>query len=110
MVDFRTKLQVLKNDFALVLESRYKEGIMLQAHRKGLWSIVSTAHRLRAQKDITESPASAEDVFDTCWNEVLENLSGGAKIDDVRWAYCENLTKTFKGVNKLMLEIRQQDF
>lgn len=49
-------MHVLKNDFVLLLESNYKEGILLHAHKNGLWSIVSEARRLSAAKDLKENP------------------------------------------------------
>ena len=45
-----------------------------------------------------------------CWNKAIEKLSGGTRVDDLRWTYCENLTKTFKSVNKFMGDINQTQF
>ena len=40
----------------------------------------------------------------------MKELSGGARIDEVRWNYCKTLTQTFKAVNKFMPEISANQF
>jgi len=44
--EYRTKMQVLKNDFELLLESKYNEGMLLHAHKHGLRSLVNEARRI----------------------------------------------------------------
>ena len=105
MDNYKNRMQVLKNDFALILESRFKEEMLQHAHKHGLWSLVSEARRLSALRDINDDATRIEEIFEENWVAAVENLSGGAKIDQVRWTYCENLSRTFKSVNELMLGV-----
>ena len=83
MNEYRNKMQVLKNDFALLLEDRFNEGIVLHAHRHGLWSLIAEARRISQIPEIKENKAKTEAIFEDEWNKVLDTLSGGAKINEV---------------------------
>jgi len=43
-----------------------------------------------------------EAIFEDEWVKVLNDLSGGAKLSEVKWTYQESLSKTFRGINKFM--------
>ena len=95
-------MNCLKNDFVLVLSDKYKEGQLAHAHKHGLWNIFATGRRISQQPEIREDKAKIDSIFEDEWDKVVENLEGGAKIDKMRWTNWENLTKTFRGVNKFM--------
>ena len=71
MSEFITKMQVLKDDYALMLDSKYKEGMVLHVHRNGLWSIVTEARRVSQIPGIKEKPKEVKDAFEAEWKKVL---------------------------------------
>ena len=105
MADVRKKMQVLKKDFELKLENRFKEGMLNHAHKNGLRNLVSEAKRLSTSHDIKDDHAAIKNKFKELWAKTVESLSCGAKIDEVSWTYCKNLESTFRGVNKFMPQI-----
>ena len=102
MADIRKKMKALKKDFELNLENRFKEGMLIYAHKNGLRNLVSEARRLSTNHDIKDNHAAIENKFEELWDKAVENLSCGAKIEEVSWTYCQNLESTFRSVNKFM--------
>jgi hypothetical protein len=50
-VDLRARMNIIKNDFVLLLENKFKEGQMLHAHKNGLWSIISKGREVCDRKN-----------------------------------------------------------
>ena len=46
MREYQTRMKALKKDFELMLESKYNEGVLLIAHKHGLWSLIAEARRI----------------------------------------------------------------
>lgn len=98
MIDCESKMRVLKNDYKVFLESKYKEGVLSQAHKNGLWTIVERARKISKDPIISSDEAKIRAAFDDEWEKSINDLAAGGKIDELKWTYCENLQKTFKGV------------
>jgi hypothetical protein len=45
-------MNVVKNDFKVMLESKFTEGILMHTHKHGLWSIIQDARRLSQDPDV----------------------------------------------------------
>ena len=112
MRDYRTKMQVFKNDFALQLQNTFSEGQLLHAHKNGLWSLTTEARRISTDPNLNkeEDTPKVEQIFEELWAKVMQELGSGAKLSDIQWTYIENLGKTFRAVNKFMPEISRTTF
>ena len=103
----------LKKDFQVLLSGMVQEGKMLEAHRNGMLGLIHEAKKLAKDKDLQADPARDIKIdlkFQACWDQAIENLSGDQRIDELGWTNCENVSKTFKSVNRLMSEISYQKF
>ena len=108
MAACKGKMNRLKKDFEVLLSGMVQEGKMLEAHRNGMLSLIHEAKKLAKDKDLQADPAKMEKIglqFQDCWDQAIENLSGDERIDELGWTNCENLSKTFRSVNRLMSEI-----
>ena len=70
MQEYQNMMQVLKNDFTLLLESKYNEGQLLSAHKNGLWSLVSEARRLSKMPQVAENEGEILRIFEEEWHKV----------------------------------------
>ena len=84
---YRSKLQQLKQNYAVLLESKYTEGQLLHAHKHGLWQLVAEARRISQLPEYKDDLPKQEAKFEEEWVQVLENLTGGAKVHEVKKTY-----------------------
>ena len=110
MDDCKLKIERLCKDFEFLLDSKLHEGIMIDAHKNGLWSLVLMARALSNDPNVRDNEEAIDQKFEECWHQAIEALSAQARIKELRWTYCENLKKVFKTANKFMPEINNKQF
>ena len=81
----------------------------MEAHKHGLSSLIEKAKEISRLKEKPEE-AELDKLFELEWELVLDSISSGSKVLEVQTAYKETLSKTFKGVNKLMPDIKSSMF
>ena len=67
MKEYKTKFEVLKNDFSLTLNDKLNEEILLLAHKNGLSQIIDEAKTLSKNKELKKDKAYLEETFNLNW-------------------------------------------